>query len=721
MNQAPAVIGDTTIKVLFKGLFLALVCAAAAWLSIGFSRGPAGLSTLWIPGGILCGVLVASPRRQWPVCILGVAATLSLVGVAMRVSGPVALVLVAAEMAEAVAVAWAVTRFVPGASHPDSAKATSQVAVTGTVAACALTATITAMVLAPISAQGFGLLWRNWFFSHVVGMVLFGTFSLVACVSGWAVFGRPGHRRELQLTIVLLALLTFVVFSVRDFSLPVLIYPPLLLAVFRHRFAGFVLGTTVVALISTAATVHGHGPFMLVPDATDAMRTLWLQVFIGITCLFTLPVAIVVTESRELTRRLAMSERDYRLLAENSHDIVVRMAPDGTHVYVSPATEEMLGWPIEQLGYLRWDLVHPDDVAALSQVLEKLRRDGGAAIATFRVRHQQGHFLWIEVHARLVQAARAGAMEDIVYSGRDVTGRVLAERALQDNQRHLRAITDNLPAFVLHLDANQRYTFANAFAMRLLGIDSGAIVGRTVREVLGDAVHSEIDPYMQEALRGETVAFEVERQFDGDWKYFQSVYVPDVDDNGDIVGLYAVSFDITELKHTQAELLRQTRRDALTGIANRRRFIERLELAVARSHRSGRPVALLYLDIDRFKHINDSFGHAAGDVVLREFARRLSKNVRDVDLVARMGGDEFVVVIEDIDSAEVAESIADNLLEHLRAPIVLDDGANVLGGASVGIAFSTHPVDDPETLLARADTALYEAKRAGRNGWRRAG
>jgi diguanylate cyclase (GGDEF)-like protein/PAS domain S-box-containing protein len=570
-------------------------------------------------------------------------------------------------------------------------------------------------------APTFFLLWRNWFVSHLVGMVLFGTVTLVACLAGRDILGRSGQRLELALNLALLGLLTIAVFAHDSFSLPFLIYPPLLLMVFRHRFVGFALGTTIVAVIAIAATVTGHGPFMRVPDGADAMRTLWLQGFICFTCLFALPVAVVVTQGRALTRRLAMSERDHRLLAENVQDIVMRIAPDGTRKYVSPSAEEILGWSPEELRETHWERIHPDDVERLARSREELRRRGGANTITYRVQHKDGHYVWIEAHSRLIPAMHHGDAEDIVYVGRDVSARVLAERALQDNQRRLRAITDNMPAFVLHVDKDERYTFANDFAFRELGIEPSALIGHTVREVMGEVVHNEISPYMQAAFAGRHVSFEIERVFRGELRDFQSIYVPDVGENGAINGFYSLTFEITSLKRTQAELLRQTRRDALTGIANRRRFIERLELAVARSRRSQRPVALLYLDVDRFKKINDTFGHAAGDCVLREFARRLTESVRDVDLVARMGGDEFVVVIEDIDSVAAAEAIADKLVTCLREPIAVDDHNSVRTSASIGIAFSAHPVDDPETLVSKADAALYEAKRAGRDVWRRAG
>ena len=154
----------------------------------------------------------------------------------------------------------------------------------------------------------------------------------------------------------------------------------------------------------------------------------------------------------------------------------------------------------------------------------------------------------------------------------------------------------------------------------------------------------------------------------------------------------------------------------MTGLGNRRQFDERLEQAIARSRRQGSPLVLMSLDLDKFKAINDTHGHLAGDAVLKAFAERLSTCVRDVDAVARLGGDEFVVLIEDARTPQVAEVIAQKILAVVRAPVVFE-GVAIQMGTSIGIAFVLQAAS-ANALLALADKALYEAKSAGRNTWR---
>jgi diguanylate cyclase (GGDEF)-like protein len=170
------------------------------------------------------------------------------------------------------------------------------------------------------------------------------------------------------------------------------------------------------------------------------------------------------------------------------------------------------------------------------------------------------------------------------------------------------------------------------------------------------------------------------------------------------------------LQASRNDLEVQARTDSLTGLPNRRQFDERLALAPNRSRQHDSALALMYIDIDLFKHVNDSHGHAAGDEVLRVFGQRLSACVRAGDLVARIGGDEFVVLIESLSSAASAELIARKLINAMGESITVD-GTALHITASIGIAFSRHPVV-AKTLTSVADAALYAAKKAGGNTWR---
>ncbi|WP_386069188.1 diguanylate cyclase domain-containing protein [Tahibacter sp. UC22_41] len=414
--------------------------------------------------------------------------------------------------------------------------------------------------------------------------------------------------------------------------------------------------------------------------------------------------------------RYRESERRYRMLADNSRDLVVRMRADGHRLYVSPSARELLGLDPEELTEPRWELVHPDDRVPLREAIAALVAAGGTATVTYRARHRDGHYVWIEALAQRVVAADAGSGVEIVYSGRDITARVQAEQALAESQRRLLAVTDNIPALIAQFDADLRYRFANDYHRKAFGLAPADLIGMHLADAGSGTAYSVVRGHAEAALRGEAGRFEGEIELHGRHYHFQSHYVPDRGEDGGVRGFYALTFDITALKQAEQALERLARFDSMTGVANRRHFQERLELALARARRSERPLALFYLDIDHFKRINDSLGHGVGDEVIIEFARRLVANVRQQDMVARLGGDEFVILVEDVLQHADAEAVAAKLVVAMHDDVLTSAG-RIRITTSVGVAVSSGLVD-PITLIAVADQALYSAKGSGRDTYR---
>jgi diguanylate cyclase (GGDEF)-like protein/PAS domain S-box-containing protein len=329
----------------------------------------------------------------------------------------------------------------------------------------------------------------------------------------------------------------------------------------------------------------------------------------------------------------------------------------------------------------------------------------------YRARHAKGHWVWIEALARRVPAADGGA--EVVYAGRDISGRVRAEQALAASQARLRAVADNVPAIISHIDSQERYTFINSLGHQVFATDEASVIGRTVREVRGEEIYRQIGGHVADALAGKRVTFDGQSTVHGKRFHYQTSYVPDVGEDGVQRGFFAFTYDITQLKDAEQALEQLARFDAMTGLANRRYFDERLSATVARCRRQGAPLALLYLDIDQFKRINDGHGHAVGDEVLKLFAARLKSCVREGDLAARIGGDEFVLLAEGTASLQDAQAVAHKLLALISEPMPVSVGTLHLH-ASIGIAFSARCARG-EKLLVAADSALYEAKGAGRN------
>jgi diguanylate cyclase (GGDEF)-like protein/PAS domain S-box-containing protein len=283
-------------------------------------------------------------------------------------------------------------------------------------------------------------------------------------------------------------------------------------------------------------------------------------------------------------------------------------------------------------------------------------------------------------------------------------------RKVEEGGRQLRALTDNVPAAIAHIGRDERYRLANAQLASMVGREVDQIIGRSVHEVRGP-IYERIKPYIDAALRGEEVRFESTDSGRGVPGHFDTVFVPDRGKDGSVLGFYSLTFDVTDLANAKAELGRLARIDSLTGIANRRYFEERLESTLAHARRTGRGLAVLAMDLDRFKAVNDEHGHAIGDAVLREYARRVLACVRRDDFFARLGGDEFVLLVEE-PPAIAGEVIARKLLQAMATPFEIE-GLSLQVGTSIGIAFGDGWQPAAE-LMERADQALYAAKNAGR-------
>ena len=282
---------------------------------------------------------------------------------------------------------------------------------------------------------------------------------------------------------------------------------------------------------------------------------------------------------------------------------------------------------------------------------------------------------------------------------------------LAESSEWLRTIADNVPALIAYVDTGLRYRFANDRYREWFGVKSQEMVGKTVVEAMGEAFLAPRRDALERCLAGHAAHLEIEEVRRGRTRVISSTYLPHVRD-GVVRGIYVLSTDATSAREYERQLHALAHSDHLTGLPNRRSYEERLEQAGARAARGATPLALALLDVDHFKQINDGLGHAAGDAVLREFAQRLAATVRSTDTVARLAGDEFVVVLEQVGSPLECERIAAKLHDAIRSPFALD-GRALQVTSSIGIAWSPHP--DPSALAHVADEALHRSKHAGRD------
>jgi diguanylate cyclase (GGDEF)-like protein/PAS domain S-box-containing protein len=305
-----------------------------------------------------------------------------------------------------------------------------------------------------------------------------------------------------------------------------------------------------------------------------------------------------------------------------------------------------------------------------------------------------------------------GRLTNYIAIFSDISERIKAEERLRF-QAH---ILDMIGEAVIAIDPKGQVAYWNRGAERLYGLSPEDTVGRSIFEIAGGHL---VNPEDIEMIRGgaQTQSREIELKNDERGTFVVLITIsPILDQAGAHAGYIGISRDITERKQAEERLAQLAQYDTLTGLPNRNLFRDRLEQAMARAKRTGEPMALLFLDLDRFKEINDTLGHAAGDELLRGVGDRLRDKLREVDTIARLGGDEFTVILESISGTEEAERIARKIVDLFSRPIPAA-GQEMYVTASVGATVYPGDADNAEELLKTADIAMYEAKQEGRNGY----
>lgn len=295
-----------------------------------------------------------------------------------------------------------------------------------------------------------------------------------------------------------------------------------------------------------------------------------------------------------------------------------------------------------------------------------------------------------------------------------------SQAKLRDNEETLRTVTDNLPALIAYVDSSLVYRFANKNYHRWLNIPEGGIVGKSVREVLGRRHATELVPRMRRALRGESFTYDYQFTARGAQKptWLNITYMPRTEADGSVQGAYILTLDVTERRAAEDHAAYLASHDELTGLPNRLAFKSALHKLLTPPENIDQKFAILFIDLDRFKTVNDTLGHDAGDKLLKVVANRLRDAVRGADLVARMGGDEMCVLLHEATANEYVSEAASRLREQLKKPVEIAPGVIYRVTVSIGIAMYPGDGASSDSLLKNADIAMYQAKSGGRDQFR---
>ena len=442
-------------------------------------------------------------------------------------------------------------------------------------------------------------------------------------------------------------------------------------------------------------------------DAWYAPLNMWLEMRV-----FVMPEGLSIyfrDVTQERRDRQLLEEREVMLSAlfANTLDAILIADDDGMYVDANPAACTLFGLPREQLLGRRIIDFTVADFQDSSQADWESFLESGISMGTFRLQRPDGNVRYIDFRAR------AHFLPGFHLSVlRDRTEHYQAERAVQTSEEYLRALVEHSAEIISVLEDDGNVRYVSPALRRLLGLSEDEVIGHLLQYV-----HPEDKPLLDmvdnRLEHGGTVSnIELRmRHKDGSWRVFEST-ITNLLTNSAVHGLVINSHDVTERKRAELELAHSALYDALTGLPNRTLFLDRLQQAIQLAARpSVHPCVVLFVDLDRFRSVNDYLGHAVGDQLLIEVARRLEHCVSSSGTVARFGGDEFAILLENTSLHTAVAVVAECILATLRVPFQMGEHEIVVS-ASIGIAFSTLAVT-AEEVLRDADIAMYQAKRGG--------
>jgi diguanylate cyclase (GGDEF)-like protein/PAS domain S-box-containing protein len=388
---------------------------------------------------------------------------------------------------------------------------------------------------------------------------------------------------------------------------------------------------------------------------------------------------------------------------------------DGRFQYVNSLFQELAGYTEQELrGVYSLDLVHPEDREAVrGKAIENLR--GHRLLPyEYRLMRKNGEAMWVLERLSSIEYRGKRAA---VGSFMDITDRKRADQALQQSEGKYRTILAEIQEGYYEVDLAGNFTFVNNATCRQLGYSKEELIGMNYRayvpkeEIKG--MYKAWNKVYRTGKPLKSFPFTCIRE-DGTQIFLEASVSPLRNNEGKIIGFRSISRDVTEHKQFEQKLTEMATHDPLTGLPNRILLSDRFTIALALSRRTGNRLAVLMLDLDQFKTVNDSMGHDVGDQLLKAVGERLTGIMRKSDTVARIGGDEFVLVLPQIPQANEAAKFAQRILDGFREPFVCDDRRLSIT-TSIGVAICPEDGKDIESLLKNADTAMYWAKEQGRD------
>lgn len=425
------------------------------------------------------------------------------------------------------------------------------------------------------------------------------------------------------------------------------------------------------------------------------------------------PVAVaLIVRDQSAHQELLRNSRHFAALVESSDDAIIGKTLEGIVTSWNQGAEAMFGYSAEEMiGQSILRLFPPDRLHEEREILHQLK-------AGNRVRH----FRSVRIHKSGRAINVLVTVSPVVNSQGDIIGAskiakdVTEQQLIEKQAKHYEALVTSSVDAVISETLEGIVTSWNPAAERIFGYSADEMIGQPITVLFPSELLHEERLMLNKIARGQHLEHFRSRRVCSDGREIQvEISISPIrSKSGDIIGASKIARDITEQAEMEALIQHQARFDSLTNLFNRAYLGQKLDDLIAESDSTGQPFAVIYLDLDRFKSINDRFGHGVGDLVLHQTSERLLASVRKTDMVSRFGGDEFVVLLPSLESEAIANDIAHKIIDNIKKPIPFAD-TNLLPSASAGVAIKNMRGITSNELLQMADRALYKAKSNGRN------
>ena len=424
-------------------------------------------------------------------------------------------------------------------------------------------------------------------------------------------------------------------------------------------------------------------------------------------------VAVDITQQQRLERALIESEERYRKLVELLPDGIV-VFRNGIILYANRAARKYTDGN-DPIGSSIYSFIHCDDHEKMKQWTSEVKKGHDVPNMEIRMNRPDGKTTYVDVS--IVSIIHENDRAKLAVF-RDITEMKMSELALKESEERYRLLAENSIDLIQLVDLDGMVTYASPSHKMVLGYEPQEYVGKWVFYRPDEGVDNDFQTvFMNMMVTQKPFTYEIARRHkDGQQVWIEMKGTPMFDEEGYFKNMMLVGREITEQKKYQNQLEHLSFHDTLTNVPNRRLFGKVLEQAIRDAESGQCQPAVMFMDLDKFKEINDTYGHEAGDELLQQFVKRVKGCIRESDILARFGGDEFVIVLRDMEDVAQIITVADRIFDTLQRPWNVADH-QIVTTSSIGIALYEKG-DKEKELLHKADTALYQAKAEGKNTYR---